>query len=374
MAKLSKEHWLVAFFLSKYGNTIEGNETTPPVELNTVSWKVSYQYFYRYFGEGRTLQTFENSLKNCRDTFDGHINSSGRKGWRNGDKSPVSLPLEAKGVFSKYSLVHREIIWREIQNIISKRQNETSKSNSLNITKRRTNPDWTRQELILALNLYFDLDQGQMHKNNPDVVRVSNELRELNVHPEIPDIEKFRNPSGVSRRLGNFKTMDSGYDGEGLANSGKLAKEIFTEFKNHRDKLRKEADLIKELYLKSKEKSNTIVADTKLKYSAEFLFQIHKNRELNPMVMREKREAVLSISESLKCEVCGFDSVSFYGELGNDLMEIHYNKELKTEPGLESSNMKDFIIVCSNCHRALDKNYGLLDATDLKKIIRKKIR
>ncbi|TAE86689.1 MAG: restriction endonuclease, partial [Bacteroidetes bacterium] len=65
-------------------------------------------------------------------------------------------------------------------------------------------------------------------------------------------------------------------------------------------------------------------------------------------------------------------SVSFYGELGNDLMEIHYNKELKTEPGLESSSMEDFIIVCSNCHKALDKNFALLNADDLKKIIRKK--
>ena len=81
---------------------------------------------------------------------------------------------------------------------------------------------------------------------------------------------------------------------------------------------------------------------------------------------------VLTNSKSLKCEVCGFDSVAFYGELGNDLMEIHYKKESKNEPGLESSSMEDFIIVCSNCHKALDKNFGLLNADDLKKIIRKR--
>jgi 5-methylcytosine-specific restriction protein A len=80
-----------------------------------------------------------------------------------------------------------------------------------------------------------------MHKGHPDVIRVSNELRELNIHTEIPDQKKFRNPSGISRRLGNFKTMDSGYGGEGLVNSGKLAKEVFKEFNHHRDKLRKEA-------------------------------------------------------------------------------------------------------------------------------------
>ena len=53
-------------------------------------------------------------------------------------------------------------------------------------------------------------------------------------------------------------------------------------------------------------------------------------------------------------------------------MEIHYSKEIKNEPTLESSDMKDFIIVCSNCHKVLDKNYGLLDASDLRIIFRKK--
>jgi 5-methylcytosine-specific restriction protein A len=63
--------------------------------------------------------------------------------------------------------------------------------------------------------------------------------------------------------------------------------------------------------------------------------------------------------------------VAFYGEIGQDSLEIHYYKELKNVPGLESSDMKDFIIVCSNCHKVLDKNYGLLDTDDLREIIHK---
>ena len=53
-------------------------------------------------------------------------------------------------------------------------------------------------------------------------------------------------------------------------------------------------------------------------------------------------------------------------------MEIHNSKEFKSEPGLESSAMEDFIIVCSNCHKVLDKNWGLITAEDLKRIIRKR--
>ncbi|MES2592193.1 MAG: hypothetical protein V4608_09935 [Bacteroidota bacterium] len=234
------------------------------------------------------------------------------------------------------------------------------------------NPDWIREELILALDLYFDLDQGQMHHGHPDVIRVSNELIELNIHKTVPYPNKFRSPGAISRRLGNFKTMDNGYRGGGLINSGKLAKEIYKEFNQHRDKLRKEAALIKQLYLKSKFNKEPLLISPKIYQKSDFLFQFHKNREMDPLVNKVKKEIVQANSKSLKCEVCGFNSVSFYGELGNDLMEIHYKKELKNEPGLEPSSMDDFIIVCSNCHKVLDKNFALLDANDLKKIIKKR--
>ena len=211
-----------------------------------------------------------------------------------------------------------------------------------------------------------------MHKRHPDVIKISNELRALGIHKDIPDQKKFRNPSGISRRLGNFKTMDSGYKGEGLPNSGKLAKEVFKEFTNRRGKLKKEADLIRQLYQQPQSKEKPVTTEPKVNYKSEFLFQFHKNREADPLVMKVKKETVLAATKRLRCEVCNFDSHSFYGEIGSDLMEMHYNKELKNEPGLESSDMNDFVIVCSNCHKVLDKNFGLINAADLKKLIRKK--
>lgn len=367
--KHSKEFWLVAFFLSKFGNLVEGKDTEPPIELNTKYWWAAYKMFYTHLGAGKTGKTFENGMKNCRDAFDGHTATSGRTGWKDEKGNPVKLPAEAESVFNKYKSVSREKIWKEIQEIISNDIKPQQKEKV--VSDKKINPDWTREELILALDLYFDLDQGQMHKGHPDVVKVSNELRALNIHHEIPDQKKFRNPSGISRRLGNFKTMDSGYEGEGLPNSGKLAKEVFKEFSNRRDKLRKEADLIRQLYLKPRNEAPKETS-TIGKNKSDFLFQYHKNRETDPLVMKVKKEMILSGTKKLKCEVCGFDSLAFYGEIGNDLMEIHYCKEIKNEPGLESSDMKDFIVVCSNCHKALDKNYGLLDAADLKKLIRKK--
>lgn len=367
----SKEFWIVGFFLSKFGNKVKGKRTAPPVELKTNSWKVAYKYFYKKFGNGKTLKTFENSLKNCRDTYDGHTSSSERIGWKDQKGNPVKLQSLARSVFSQYSLLSREKIWIEISEMISTKTGNLFLSETKPMYEKKINPNWTREELILALDLYFDLDQGQMHKGHPAVIKVSNELRALNIHKEIPDQEKFRNPSGISRRLGNFKTMDAGYEGEGLSNSGKLAKEVFKEFENRRDNLRKEADRIRQLYIKPQNETSNF-SEPKGKYKTEFLFQYHKSRETDPLVMKVKKEMVFSETKQLKCEVCGFDSPAFYGEIGNDLMEIHYSKVIKNEPGLETIDMKDFIVVCSNCHKVLDKNYRLLDVADLKKLIRKK--
>ncbi len=366
MVLRSKKFWLVGFFLSKFGQKIAGKETKPPIELNTDLWRAAYKKFYNSLGEGKTGKTFENDLKNCRDTYDGHTLTSGRIGWKDLTGNPIKLPSIAKNIFDRYGKLRREDLWREIQKFVSDNDNSSKIINME--SRKKTNPDWTREELILALNLYYDLDQGQMHKNHPEIIQVSNELRVLNIHKNIPDPIKFRNPSGISRRLGNFKTMDSGYKGEGLPNSGKLAKEIFKEFKNHRDKLRKEADLIRQLYLKPSSKIN-IVEQPKMNYKSEFFYQYHRNRETDPLV---KKELLSKGKKKLKCEVCGFDSVAFYGEIGNDLLEIHYDKELVEEPGFEASNLDDFIIVCSNCHKVLDKNFGVIGASDLRKLIRKR--
>lgn len=361
----SKEFWLVAFFFSKFGERIEGRETQPPVELNTKFWGVAYRKFYHSLGEGKERRTFENGLKNCRDAYDGHIATSGRVGWKETNGKPVKLTSTAKSVFNKYSTLNRNEIWQEIQGFT---ENNIKKI----IDKRKNrNPDWIREELILALDLYFKLDYGQMHGRNSLIIQLSEDLRNLNIHQDIPDKAKFRSVNSVALKLANLKKSDQNFSGKGMKDGGRLEKEIWTQYHTHRDKLSKEAVLIRQIYLKPQSDAKVIVAEKKIGYKSEFLFQVHKNRETDPLAIKVKKEIVLATTNKLKCEVCGFDSHSFYGEIGDDLMEIHYDKELKNEPRIEQSEMNDFVIVCSNCHKTLDKNFGLIDAADLKKLIRK---
>lgn len=224
------------------------------------------------------------------------------------------------------------------------------------------NPDWIREELILALDLYFKLDYGQMHGKHPSVIELSETLKSLNLIKNVENLSNFRSIGSVALKLANFKKLDRNFGGSGMKAGAKLDKEIWKEFSTYRDTLNKEAELIKRLYLKKK--------DIKLKINTSDLFyQYHKNRESDPIILKFKKEMTLLNDQKLSCEICDFDFSEFYGQLGNDLMEIHFKKELEEEPGIELNELNDFIIVCSNCHKVLDKNYGIITYLDLKQII-----
>lgn len=117
MINRSKQFWTVAFFLSKYGRKVEGKITAPPVELNTSKWKDAYRMFYEALNNGRTIDAFEHSLRNARDSFDSHIGESRRVGWLTDERKPSNLISGAKSVFEAHSAIGRDEIWAEIQNL-----------------------------------------------------------------------------------------------------------------------------------------------------------------------------------------------------------------------------------------------------------------
>jgi len=228
------------------------------------------------------------------------------------------------------------------------------------------NPDWNREEIILALDLYFNLDYGQMHGKNLQVVKLSEELRRMNIHQKIADPESFRSVNSVALKLNNIKKLDQNFGGKGMRDGGKLEREIWNEFYRHRDKLKKEAVMIRLMYLnpvKDKKGKETDEAHRNL------IYNVHKNREADPIALKLKLEMVFEKTGLLKCDICECQPATFYGELGSHVLEIHYQKQLEISPGLEPAEMEDFIIVCPNCHSILDKHYSLIDADDLRTLI-----
>ena len=90
---------------------------------------------------------------------------------------------------------------------------------------------WTRDELILAINLYCKLPFGRLHRLNPEVINLSKLIN--------------RTPSSVALKLVNFASLDPSLKERGIkgaSNASKLDAEIWKEFYNNWDILPYESE------------------------------------------------------------------------------------------------------------------------------------
>jgi putative restriction endonuclease len=78
---------------------------------------------------------------------------------------------------------------------------------------------WTRDELILAINLYCKLPFGRLHAKNPEVIKLASLIG--------------RTPGSVAYKLVNFASLDPSLQARGIkgaSNASKLDREIWNEF------------------------------------------------------------------------------------------------------------------------------------------------
>jgi 5-methylcytosine-specific restriction enzyme A len=76
------------------------------------------------------------------------------------------------------------------------------------------NPNWTIDELILSLDLYLRVNPIHTNENHPEIVKLSELLNSLPIHPRKTKRENFRNPNGVYMKLCNFLRFDPNYHGK----------------------------------------------------------------------------------------------------------------------------------------------------------------
>lgn len=97
-------------------------------------------------------------------------------------------------------------------------------------------PRWTREELILALDLYFRIQPLPRDEKHPEVVRLSEILRQLPIHKERPDPARFRSPMGVLLKLRDLSRFDPP-DPSPVFRGSKLDEEVWNEFAGDRERL-----------------------------------------------------------------------------------------------------------------------------------------
>ena len=229
--------------------------------------------------------------------------------------------------------------------------------------------NWNRDELILALDLYFREPRARGSKSHPAVLELSNLLNQLPIHPSHDREEYFRNPSGVAMKLGNFLRFDPGYEGVGLSRGSLLEGEIWEEFSNDQARLRRVVSAIRRI-VASPELTGREESEIDQEASeGRILTRLHRVRERSHRLTRIKKQQTLDESGALLCEACGFDFGSFYGDRGSGFAECHHKIPLSDLLPNQRTRLQDLAIVCANCHRMIHRSRPWLTVGEVGKLV-----
>lgn len=213
-------------------------------------------------------------------------------------------------------------------------------------------PAWSRDELILALDLYFRV--GKARQNHPDVVALSQVLR--SAHGGNPADRSLRSPDSVHLKLQNFLRLDPAYRGTGMTGGGKLDAEVWAEFARDRKRLSNVASSIRKIITESRG-ANEADEDEDDAEAPEgrLLTRYHRSRErARGLVIRKKEHAIRS-GKALACEVCDFCFETMYGQRGAGFIECHHRQPLASISPGTPTRLADLALVCSNCHSMLHR-------------------
>ena len=236
------------------------------------------------------------------------------------------------------------------------------------------NPAWTRDELILALNLYLECNGAFPAKRDARVQELSDLLNKF-WRLQGYSGATLRNTNGVAMKLMNFRVHDPKYaELKGLKAGNKLEKEVWEEFANQPDDLKKTAQAICDIIQNPQEAEEALAPEQEIEAEAvegQLLTHLHVRRERSKKLIAQKKKAVLENAGQLVCEACGFDFQKRYGERGAGFIECHHTKPLSDLPEERTTRLSDLALLCANCHRMIHAKRPWLSIPDLRDMIKK---
>lgn len=151
---------------------------------------------------------------------------------------------------------------------------------------------WTRDELILAFNLYLKLPFGKLHSRTSEIIHLANVIN--------------RTPSSIAMRLTNFAHVDPFHQDRGvtgMAGGKKQVEPIWNEFSNDKEKLIFESEriLAEKEHTTLENKYSDVLLDLK-DIKGETKIRQVKTR-VNQCVFRQ----IVMANYNSKCAISGID-------------------------------------------------------------------
>ncbi|MFJ4436298.1 HNH endonuclease [Streptomyces sp. NPDC088923] len=220
------------------------------------------------------------------------------------------------------------------------------------------NPDWARDEIILACHLVRENGWKGMDAEDSRVVELSDLLQLLPIHAEADRNEKFRNPNGVARKTSDIATRHPEYQGK-PTKGGALDVAVLHDFLARPQEMTGVARLIRQGIATGTLQSFVPTEDEEFgdDFSAlegRLLMRRHTARERNKSLRKKKIASVLQRGGRLACEACGFDFEKIYGDRGAGYIECHHVLPLHVA-GEGHTKLSDLALICANCHRMIHR-------------------
>lgn len=202
---------------------------------------------------------------------------------------------------------------------------------------------WTREELILAFNLYLKLPFGKLHHGNPEIIHLASILD--------------RTPNSIAMRLSNFASVDPYHQQrgvKGLTGGIRQVEPIWNEFISNKAELLFESERI----LANLEKQTIESKFAEILSGTENLKGKTKIREVKTRVNQNVFRQIVLANYNKKCAITGIDIPDLL--VASHIIPWSQNEEerLNPENGICLSVMYD---------RAYDK--GLIGITEKYQIV-----
>lgn len=236
-------------------------------------------------------------------------------------------------------------------------------------TKGSRNPDWSREETILALDLFHELDGKAPSASDERVEELSRLLRSNPVLRGQPIATSFRNTASIVFKLGNLAAARGG---SGFANNSQQDREIWMELGEDRVRTARLASAIRSTF-DDVEAAEVICpdADEGIVFAeGELVTRVHRIRERSPRL----RSAVLKARKGqLQCDACGTDAKRVPESIRSAMFEAHHIVPLAVS-GRRTVRVSDCVLLCASCHRlvhaAIALNGEWLDRDAISRLIK----
>jgi 5-methylcytosine-specific restriction protein A len=244
-----------------------------------------------------------------------------------------------------------------------------------NSDEQARNPPWTRDELILALELYMRNPVSPPSKSSVEVQELSATLNKLGVALGFAENNKFRNANGVYMKMMNFRRFDPEYTATGkvgLTRGNRDEKEVWREFSQDKARLVNVAHAIRQAITLPSE--GTLDFDDEGITEAEegrLLTRLHRRRERSRKLVEQRKLKALEELGRLRCEACSFDFEERYGSRGKGFIEAHHTKPVETLVEGSKTKLEDLALLCANCHRMVHATRPWLTVNELQRLLGK---